>query len=158
MLDSFPNSWFGGKLKIAPCFHLNSRDSYLTGKVENMRLMFRDQVMIGPQVEVAALLKADVCTRFASVKDAIIAEHQRRFSRAHPFATDKEAWKADFKKPMPKDNGGLKRPVDGPKSTVNTLSLDKSWMVSQLVSQYLQGEFYSPQAGATAPEDPDVKK
>jgi hypothetical protein len=145
MLDSFPNAWFGGKLKIAPCFHLNSRDSYLTGKVDNMRQMFRDQVMLASPSEVEAQLAAHVCLRFAAAKELILSEYERRFHKTHPYASDEEAWRAKFKKPEPKDNEALthKKPADGPKSSINTLSLDKSWMVTQLVSKYLQDEFFA---------------
>lgn len=40
ILDVFPNHWFGGKLKIAPCFHLDSRDKYLEGDLEKMKQFY----------------------------------------------------------------------------------------------------------------------
>lgn len=32
LLGSFPSSWFGGKLPIAPCFHLDARDTVRRGR------------------------------------------------------------------------------------------------------------------------------
>jgi len=41
ILKSFPNYWFGGKLKIAPCFHLDSRDLYLSGDLQKMKCFYK---------------------------------------------------------------------------------------------------------------------
>lgn len=65
LLGSFPSSWFGGKLPIAPCFHLDARDALdrpkvngsdsglATGCSENKldagRELYRREVMLGPE-------------------------------------------------------------------------------------------------------------
>lgn len=144
MLDAFPNSWFGGKLKIPPCFHLTSRDAYLSGKVDAMRLLFQKQVLLDDDAELAAQLNAGVCTRLPFARSYILEQYGKLFKAEHPFMSNFEDWKTAFRRPVPTDNTSLagRSPLDGPPSTLNTLSLDKSWLVTQLVSKYLHSEFY----------------
>ncbi|CAM9367447.1 unnamed protein product [Scytosiphon promiscuus] len=69
LLGRFPSSWFGGKLPIAPCFHLDARDTVLRGRgdvaaaaAENratsgserpegyeVRTLYRQEVMLCPE-------------------------------------------------------------------------------------------------------------
>lgn len=50
LLGRFPSSWFGGKLTIAPCFHLDARDAMvdLNGTLDNGRELYKKEVMLCP--------------------------------------------------------------------------------------------------------------
>ncbi|CAM9197012.1 unnamed protein product [Hapterophycus canaliculatus] len=69
LLGTFPSSWFGGKLPIAPCFHLDARDAVLEGRGgpavtaggnadgagseraegDGVRALYRKEVMLCPE-------------------------------------------------------------------------------------------------------------
>uniref|UniRef100_A0A7S2SWB6 Glycosyltransferase family 92 protein n=1 Tax=Rhizochromulina marina TaxID=1034831 RepID=A0A7S2SWB6_9STRA len=50
ILGEFPDAWFGGKLPIAPSFHLDARDALAQGG-DVLRALYSSQVMLGPQEE-----------------------------------------------------------------------------------------------------------
>lgn len=61
LLGNFPSSWFGGKLPIAPCFHLDARNAFHEGiafveqgagadvEGDRSRELYRNEVMLCPE-------------------------------------------------------------------------------------------------------------
>jgi len=137
-LDIFPNFWFGGQLKIAPCFHLDSRDTYLSGDKEKMQEFYKSQVVLADTKEVQHQIDSGMCLRITQPSTLII----NKYPNKKPSASKTSSIHIATTEPKPATIT-KHEPKDGPPSTVNTLSLEKMWMISSLVGQYLNQDFYN---------------
>ena len=93
MLGSFEDAWFGGKLPIAPSFHLDARDALLRGDVEtvwNTQVVFREETVMRSHVKAGVLLRM--------YKPQEILMGQKKEDRIKEKMTSKEARQADQEK------------------------------------------------------------
>jgi len=139
ILDVFPNFWFGGQLKIQPCFHLDSRDIYLSGNKEKMKEFYKSQVVLADGNELQRQIDSGMCLRITQPATILVNKYpnkkpteSKKSSPSSPIATEPTIQTKH-------------KPKDGPASTVNTLSLEKMWVISSLVGQYLNQDYYSKQ-------------
>jgi len=72
ILDLFPDHWYGGKLKIQPCFHLDSRDVYLEGDVEKMKKFYSSQVVLSNKEEIERQIESNMCIYITKPRDLIL--------------------------------------------------------------------------------------
>ncbi|XP_049850845.1 uncharacterized protein LOC126324032 [Schistocerca gregaria] len=132
-LDAFPNAWYGGKLLIPPCFHLDSRDAFLNGDYEAMRRLYVSQVMLDKAEVIEEQLKASVCCRIIGVREGIAEEYQRLWKEVY-----RPVLVSEMTGPHSMDRGGkVERSADGRESKVNTLSMEKNWIISSLVLKFV---------------------
>lgn len=133
ILDSFPNSWFGGKLQILPCFHLDSRDRFLKGDFEAMCESYRREVVLRDDQMAEKQIESGVCLRVLGIGDSILAEHIRVWStQFHPIL--EAVVSADI---MKRDSDSLPQDIATKVTKDENLPLEKMWVLSSLVSQYL---------------------
>ncbi len=62
MLGAFEDAWFGGELPIAPSFHLDARDAWARGGMEelwNTQVAFGDADVLREQLEAGVLLRIE---------------------------------------------------------------------------------------------------
>jgi len=121
------------------CFHLDSRDIYLKGDIEKMKEFYRSQVVLTDPKEAQYQVDSGVCLRITEPSTIILNKypHKTTTQNVNPSVfhctpnttTTQESPKNEIK--------------DGPPSTLNTLSLEKMWLISSLVGQYLNEDFYS---------------
>ena len=133
ILDSFPNSWFGGKLQILPCFHLDSRDRFLKGDFEAMCTAYRQEVVLADEEMAKKQIESGVCLRVEGISNLILSEYKRIWSSDfHPILEAKVT--ADI---MKRDSTSLPQDIDTKVTKDENLPLEKMWVLSSLVSQYL---------------------
>lgn len=79
ILGRFPDSWFGGRLPIAPSFHLNARDAVLPtpsslpagDERDPAKEFFEHQILLNDPKEIARQLEAKVCLRITDVQEIL---------------------------------------------------------------------------------------
>jgi len=140
ILRCFPNYWFGGKLKIPPCFHLDSRDVYLEGNEEKMQTFYKNQIVFDNLKEKEAQLESGMCIRNSFPQKVLSDGESHSQSTNTSITTNAPGTLIEKKDNNPSAQKQL--PQDGPPSILNTLSLEKQWIIGSLVSQYLGNEFY----------------
>jgi len=86
-----------------------------------MREFYKDNVVLEDEEEIERQVKAGVLLRISRVKE--ILSSLEYVANQPPL----------FQKKREKN----RKPQDGAPSTLNTLSLEKQWMISHLVSNYL---------------------
>jgi len=126
ILDLFPNHWFGGRIKIDPCFHRDSRDIYLSGDLEEMKKFYRSQIVLDNKNEIEEQITSGLCTRILEPSTII----KKNYPEKIPTTSQQQL----------KESQDLQIPISLPKKPTNqnnTLPLEKMWMISSLVSQYL---------------------
>ena len=133
ILDSFPNSWFGGKLQILPCFHLDSRDRFLKGDFESMCASYMNEVVLSEEGMAEKQIESGVCLRIDGIGKSILNEHERVWSI--PFHPILQAYvTADI---MKRESNSMPADIDTQVTKDENLPLEKMWLLSSLVSQYL---------------------
>ena len=106
-----------------------------------MRQHYRKQVLLTDQSEIKRQLEAGTCMRLTRPSEIIKEELQKLYNTdLPPWATpdanlDDNATLLDDESPQPV---APRKANDGPPSVVNTLSLDTSWIISNLVAKYLK--------------------
>lgn len=134
VLDAFSNSWFGGQLPILPCFHLDSRDRFLSGDFEKMREAYKQEVLVDDAEVVQHQIEVGLCTRVNGISDAIKAQHLALFNE--PYNLTRTV--TTTSEHMARDSPGV-LPADISTTTTKdeNLPLEKMWVLSSLVSQYI---------------------
>jgi len=142
LLASFPDSWFGGKLKIHPCFHLESRDVVQRGNTKEMFNFYRSQVVLKDVQEIEKQLKSDLCLR---LEEPSFILSQAKLKKQFQTTIDEElieiinSQSENAKLDENEHNTQINNNTDNDRSDEikENLSLDKMWIISSLVNQYL---------------------
>ena len=69
ILGDFPDAWFGGKLPIAPNFHLDARDTFKSRDEDALRQLYASHVAAPTQDIIEDHIKAQVCRRYHLIAD-----------------------------------------------------------------------------------------
>lgn len=133
ILDAFPNAWFGGQLQILPCFHLDSRDRFLAGDFEKLREDYLREVVVNDPNVVQHQIEVGVCLRISDISLRICNQYKQLFGTdfqpvSVAIATSEQMKRASTA--TPKD-------VQQQVTIDENLPLEKMWLLSNLVSQYL---------------------
>ena len=140
-LDAFPNSWFGGKLVIHPCFHLDSRDRFLSGDFEALKATYRKEVVMDDPAEIERQLECGVCIRVEGLADAIASQYLKLFHTQYHPVTTTIATPTQLTRDvdiMPNDTTTTSTSHTEKETPTNNLPLEKMWVLSSLVSRYLK--------------------
>ena len=132
MLGNFQDAWFGGRLPIAPSFHLDARDAVLRGDVDsiwNSQVVFKDVEALKEHVEAGVLLR-------------LYRPREILLGRKEPIRTEKKVAVPKKKNSGETTNGETK---DNPEKTKkekekekkNEFTYSKAWMMSQAVQNFL---------------------
>ena len=133
ILDAFPNAWFGGQLQILPCFHLDSRDRFLSGDFNRLRDAYLSEVVVTDPQVVQNQIDAGVCMRISDISEAICRQHLNIWGTAYQPVSVLIANPDQMKRSSTTAPKDLQQKV----TKDENLSLEKMWVLSNLVSQYL---------------------
>jgi hypothetical protein len=109
-------------------------------------------VVLDDEKEVLRQLKAGVC-----VSITLPSEIVKQYKKSYESNVSKTVRLDTLTTSIEQNNtqtveAGKERPADGPPSTLNTLSLDKQWILSTLVARYKQNLcFHEPKAFGFCP-------
>jgi len=137
ILDAFPNTWFGGKLQIHPCFHLDSRDRFLSGDFESLKSSYRKEVVMDDGEEIERQLESGVCMRVEGLGEAICAQHRKLFNSEYFPVSVAVPYPDQLKRGTDAIPNDTHRPATE-KKVGESLPLEKMWVLSSLISQYLK--------------------
>ena len=151
MLGAFPNSWYGGKIPIAPSFHRDARDLFVHNSRDNenqIRSFFKNQVMLDIMTdssEYKNLISSGVCERIVKPRnilrrkesyntydtDGTICPNQTTTSK---YACKPYVGKAKVQKIV---QPGSHTKNDSNKINSNGMTYDKNWMIANAVKKFL---------------------
>ena len=82
ILGSFPNSWYGGKIPIAPSFHRDARDLILNKKnaMTVVKKFYKEQIMLNTEKDIDLynhMIESGVCVRI-SKPSKILKNHRNK--------------------------------------------------------------------------------
>jgi len=137
MLGSFEDAWFGGKLPIAPSFHLDARDALLRGDVEtvwNTQVVFRDESVMRSHVKAGVLLRM--------YKPQEILMRQKKEERIKEKTTSKEARQAEQEKQAKQEKRNKKKeapPALAAPTPAPAATSDPAAIIAALMSAGMMG-------------------
>ena len=143
MLGAFPNSWYGGKIPIAPSFHRDARDLMLHNSKNNedrVRLFYRNQVMLdvsSDSSEYKNLISSGVCERI--VKPQNILKRKDGIDGPNQATTCDNIFTSNASKAnvqINAQNSNCKN-NDGNEITSNRMTYDRNWMIANAVKKFL---------------------
>ena len=152
MLGAFPNSWYGGKIPIAPSFHRDARDLFVHNSRDNenqIRSFFKNQVMLDIMTdssEYKNLISSGVCERIVKPRnilrrkesyntydtDGTICPNQTTTSK---YACKPYVGKAKVQKIV---QPGSHTKNDSNKINSNGMTYDKNWMIANAVKKFCE--------------------
>lgn len=147
MLGDFENAWFGGRLPIAPSFHLDARDAVLRKQEANASAeqLYREQVLFGTD---------DSELRNVAARHLELGVLFRCSRHTQLIASRASSWDGDLY-PARRANGrpdgcesqeasssrGVSSPSQAPSnpaaSAAATAEFNRAWIIAQVAQQYL---------------------
>ena len=134
ILGSFEDAWFGGRLPIAPSFHLDARDALKNGTVEDMwnsQVVFSDQKILAQHVEAGVLLRIDKPCIALGGKVLTYSKVSTEDCKKESVTTSIEEFTSKTKENSPGEEKTEK------KKSEDTFTYSKAWMMSQAVQNFL---------------------
>ena len=101
-----------------------------------MKKFYLEQVVVSDEQLVVAQLDSGMCVRIEFPKQALIGDGG---SEMKPMIKIVPTQQHTFVKKKDKAEGQKK---DGPQSMLNTLSLEKQWVISSIVSKYMGEDMF----------------
>jgi hypothetical protein len=144
MLGAFQDAWFGGRLPIAPSFHLDARDALLNNNIEsiwNSQVIFQNEEILQEHLDTGVLLRLvkprevllgrkEVVLAKATLKKGESKKKNQTQSEGERKARDGD--KSDTSKAKNMQDNPLKK-----ETTADEFTYSKAWMMSQAVQNFL---------------------